>query len=517
VQRGRLTVVLALLAVALGMPAVASASPDLEIGIADDAVFLHHAAEAPRIVRNWRAMGIETARIHARWVVIAPRPHDRKPPKRFNATNPSDRRYNWSHLDLAVDLLTRNGIKPIVTITGSGPLWSSLAPNRRNHRWKPDPAQFGAFATAVARRYLGRVHRYIIWNEPNQAGWLQPQFTCKGGRCTPFAPHHYRRLYRAARRAIKATDPSAEILIGALAPKGSNPRRPNAAMRPLTFLRALGCVSERYTSIATAGCRREGPLRTEGIAYHPHGRQQAPDQPNPNPDEASIADLPRLLKVIDRTAAHGILRSASKRHRIDLYLTEFGYQTNPPDKAIGVSPALQARWLAQSAYLAWKNPRVRNLSHYEWRDEKVSRKAKTGTRAYASWQSGLFYADGRAKPAYFVFPHPIWAIPRSDGLVKLWGQVRPGEGASDIKVMRRARGGSGAWGSVARVRTDPHGFWTATVRAPATAADYRFTYVLQPGLPGIKRAVRRFSQALDAVRGLLGAAPRPRGHAQRRR
>lgn len=514
---GRPALAAALVATLLTAPAVAQASPDLEVGIADDAVFLERPHDAPRIVRRWKAMGVDTARVHARWVVIAPRPHDRRPPKRFNGTNPSDPRYNWRHPDQAIDLLNRNGIKPIVTITGSGPLWTSLAPDRRNHRWKPDPAQFGAFATAVARRYAGRVQRYVIWNEPNQAGWLQPQFTCRAGRCTPFAPHHYRRLYRAARRAIKAVDPAAQVMLGALAPKGSNPRRPNAAMRPLTFLRALGCVSERYTPIVTAGCAREGPLRTEGIAYHPHGVLRAPDQPSPEPDEAAMGDLPRLLRVIDRTAAHGILRSASKRRRIDLYLTEFAYQTNPPDKAIGVSPELQARWLAQASYIAWKNPRVRNLTQYEWRDDEISRKARTGTRAYASWQSGLLYADGRAKPSYHVFPHPIWAVPRSDGLVKLWGQVRPGEGASDVRVMRRARTGGGTWTRVARVHSDPHGFWTATVRPPAVLSDYRFTYVLQPGAPGIKRAVRRFSQALDAVRALLGADKRPRGRAQRSR
>ena len=74
---------------------------------------------------------------------------------------------------------------------------------------------------------------------------------------------------------------------------------------------------------------------------------------------------------------------------------------------MGIAPSLQARWLAQSAYLAWRDPRVRTIAHYEWRDEKVSRKAATGTRAYASWQSGLYYVDGRAQTRARCLPHPI--------------------------------------------------------------------------------------------------------------
>jgi len=508
---------LLVLALVLAVPAAAQASRDVEVGIADDAVFLHHPKRAPQIVARWKSLGVDVARVHARWIVIAPRPHDRTAPKRFNATDPSDPRYNWASLDLAVDLLTRNGIRPMVSITGSGPLWTSMEPWRRNHRWKPDPAQFGAFATAVARRYRGRVGRYIVWNEPNQPAWLQPQFTCRARSCTPYAPHHYRRLYRAAYRAIKIVDPSAQVLIGALAPKGADPKRRNAPMRPLTFLRALGCVSESYLSIAAGGCRRQGVLRTDGLAYHPHAVLRAPDEPNPQEDEAAIADLPRLERVLDRTVAHGILRSPSKNRPIDLYLTEFAYQTNPPDKAVGVSPALQARWLAQSSYIAWKDPRVKAITQYEWRDEKISRKARSGTRAYASWQSGLYYADGSPKPALGVFPHPIWASPRSDGRVRLWGQVRPGDGPFDVRVMRRV-GVTGLWARVARVRTDAFGVWTTSALAPGrdSAADYRFTYVLQPGVGGLRRAVRRFSRALDVVREAVQGATRPRGRAQRR-
>src|SRR3712207_7152523 len=48
---------------------------------------------------------------------------------------------------------------------------------------------FARFAGAVARRYGSRVDRYLMWNEPNQPGWLRPQAECRGRRCTRSEEH----------------------------------------------------------------------------------------------------------------------------------------------------------------------------------------------------------------------------------------------------------------------------------------------------------------------------------------
>ncbi len=496
---GRAAALVALLAgLALTAPA-APAAPGVQTGIADDAVFLHRPAKAPRIVARWRSLGVDAVRVHARWIVIGPHPHSRRRPRGFDASDHTSPLYNWRTLDLAVRLLLENGIEPIVSITGSGPLWTSEEPARGNHRFKPDPVAFRAFATAVARRYEGRVRRYIVWNEPNQAAWLQPQFTCDGDGCTPFAPHHYRRLYRAADRAVKTVDPGAHVYIGALAPRGRTPSRRNAPVRPLTFLRAMSCLSESSRRLRGHGCPRAAPLRTDGLAYHPHGVELGPGDRSPHHDDAALGDLGRLKAVVDRSVSHGILR-----HRgagpIPLHLTEYAYQTNPPDRAVGVSPARQAAYLAQAAHITWRDPRVKTVLHYAWRDERVSRKAARGPRRYASWQSGLLFRDNRPKPALAVFPHPLWAAPRRDGRIRLWGHVRAAGGRRDVSVQRRLRGRSG-WKRVARVRTDRHGVWSTTVGAPtARPADYRFTYVLGHGEAGAPdRAVRRTSARVAAV------------------
>jgi hypothetical protein len=211
--------------------------------------------------------------------------------------------------------------------------------------------------------------------------------------------------------------------------------------------------------------------------------RRAPDASDPQPDEAGLADLPRLKGLLDAIQRAGGLRNTTGRtRRFDLYFTEYGYQTNPPDRVIGVRPAQQAQWLQQGAYLAWRDPRVRNLTQYVWRDEAAG---ATG----AGWQSGLRFRDDRPKPALRGFPQPFWADrTASRGAVRLWGQVRPG-GARDVSVQRRTPG-SARWTTIRRLRTNGRGFFT--LRAALTRrVDYRFTW--DPGGGAALRAsdVRR--------------------------
>ena len=401
-------------------PASSPAAHSLRIGIADDGV-LFHEPDAARVVAEWKSLGIDVARIHVRWVSIAPAPVARRPPRGFDASDPDDPRYNWDAVDHAVALLEHAGIEPIFAVTGSGPLWSSARPALGNPRWHPSPRRFAQFASAVARRYRDQVTDYIVWNEPDQAGWLQPQFACRHGRCTPESPHIYRHLVNAAGPAIRRADPTSEVLAGALAPRGSDPRSRNSAMRPLTFLRAFGCVNDRYRPMRHGRCAGFHAPLIDGIAYHPHGVLRSPSQRNPQHDEAAIADLGRLEFVVDHVAAHGGMQCACLGP-IPIHLTEFGYQTNPPDPYQGVSPLQQASWLQEAGYRAWRDPRIKTLVQYEWRDDPLLRKG-SGKSAYGGWQSGLLYADSRAKPALSAFANPFFVQARpGDATVTLWAR-----------------------------------------------------------------------------------------------
>ena len=103
------------------------------------------------------------------------------------------------------------------------------------------------------------------------------------------------------------------------------------------------------------------------------------------------------------------------------------------------------------------------LTQYLWRDEP--RRPGGG---YSGWQSGLRYADGRAKPSLKTFATPfVLDAPRR----RLWGQVRSRE-TRTVTVQRRLRGSSN-WRTVATRKTDARGYWSWSTRL-LKGASYRY-------------------------------------------
>ena len=202
--------------------------------------------------------------------------------------------YDWGQLDAAVARVDAAGLKPMLTITGPGPLWVSRRSERGEPRYDPDPKLYGEFAELVAARYGDKVDRYILWNEPNLGGWLRPQAACFGKVCNSVAPHLYRDLVAAAYPAIHAADSKAQVLIGAMSSRGSRISNENANHRPLAFLRALGCVDANFKKLSTGRCKSFKPAPADGFAFHPHGVLAAPETVFPQADDVSIASLSRL-------------------------------------------------------------------------------------------------------------------------------------------------------------------------------------------------------------------------------
>jgi hypothetical protein len=168
-------------------------------------------------------------------------------------------------------------------------------------------------------------------------------------------------------------------------------------------------------------------------------------------DEFILGDLRELAGVLDRLTRAGRL-GVRRARRLPLHLTEFGYQTSPPDRQAGVAPRTQSRWLQQAAAIAYRDPRVRTLTNYLWRDEPI-RRGGTG------WQSGLRFVDGRPKPALAAFADPFWAERAGRRRARVWGQVRPG-GAHEVVLERRTAAG---WTALATLRTTSRGAFTRTV------------------------------------------------------
>lgn len=465
-------------AVLLGAAAPgAIAAPGMLFGIADDGVTQRNAQLAPKVVPEWKATGMDVARVLVIWSYVAPGSDRTTRPADFDPSNPNDPQYNWGPVDQAVELLTAQGIEPILNVTGYIPFWGSLDPGQRRNRYKPDAEQFATFVKAVAQRYDGRVRRYILWNEPNLVDWLQPQNECVQGRCTPVAPHMYREIARKAVPAIKAGSPGAQVYGPALASKGDSPTKVNVRTRPLAFLRALGCVDAQLRrDRKSKHCRGFKPATLDGIAYHPHSTTFAPDRGYTNVDDANLADYPRLIKTIDAVQkAGGLVNGVSESRKFDLHYDEYGYQTNPPDPLLGVSTAQQSSWMQWGAYAAYKQPRVRMLIQYLWRDDPIN--PNVAATRYAGWQSGLYYFDGNPKPARKTFPHPFWAsLPKGSRTAELWGQVRPG-GIANVTVQK---GSGGSWATLRKLATDARGYFRFT-NTVTRKSSFRFRYTDSAG------------------------------------
>jgi hypothetical protein len=137
-------------------------------------------------------------------------------------------------------------------------------------------------------------------------------------------------------------------------------------------------------------------------------------------------------------------RQGARAHRIPrnlpIYYTEFGFQTNPPDRIFGVRVPLQADYINLSDWMVYRDPRVRSVAQYKLVDDAEP----------SSFQTGLRFIDGRAKPAYDAYRLAIW-VTRSGSSVRVYGQVRPAADSTPQEVEIQVQAPGGAFETVRRV------------------------------------------------------------------
>lgn len=117
----------------------------------------------------------------------------------------------WDKYDNIVDLADSFDIEIIARLSNP-PAWSRELPIDVTGSFAPPDnyEDFGDFAAAVAERYNGRIRYYQLWNEPNgNEEWGQHQ---------PVSPEQYTELLCTTYRRIKAVNPGAVVLAGALTP-----------------------------------------------------------------------------------------------------------------------------------------------------------------------------------------------------------------------------------------------------------------------------------------------------------
>ena len=341
---------------------------------------------------------------------------------------------------------SRPGWSRCSTITGPGPLWVSRRSERGEPRYDPDPKLYGEFARAVAERYGDRVDRYILWNEPNLGGWLRPQASCNrhelhAGRAAPVPRAGPRRLPRGPRRRPGRAGADRRAVLA----RRRRCSRENANQRPLAFLRAFGCVDAELQEAhapAAAGASSRRP-RTASRSTRT-ACSTAPETAFPHPDDVALASLSQAHRARSTGSSAAAALKATTR-RFDLYLDEFGYQTNPPDKLAGISLTQQDQWLQRAAYQAWRNPRVKLFSQYLWRDEP--RSAQRHVRRLAVGPALHRRPRQAERCEHFTTP---FVLDAARG--RLWGQVRRRDTRHASRSQRRLRGSS-RWRTVDDART----------------------------------------------------------------
>ena len=371
-------------------------SSHLLVGINDEAFSLY--GDPTSAFATLKALKTQVLRVNlywggTKWAVAKSRPAD--------PNDPGDHAYDWTIYDRLVRYATQNNIKVVFSILFT-PSWANGGKART-----VAPTNFTDltnFAYAAAERYSGlwtaplwqqdpsnpttklplpKVNLWTAWNEPNNPIWLTPQYKRVGGKWRAESAYQYARICNAVYEGVHSQYlgplPDEHVACGVTGPKGNDaPATARASIDPLTFL---------------AQASRFGMRNFDVYAHHPYPDVGASESPTYVPKgklkrRVQLGNINLLLAEL--TKLYG------PKH---LWITEYGYQTNPPDKQFGVSYAKQAQYLTQSYAIARKNPRIDMLLWFLVRDEA---NVKSG------WQSGLATTTGKHKPAWNAF----LAVPR---------------------------------------------------------------------------------------------------------
>jgi hypothetical protein len=360
-------------------PPAAEASRFLQPGIHDDAQILN--GDPAEVFPRLQELNTKVIRVTLWWGGpngVARRSVPAQP------TSPVDPAYNWVKYDRLVRNAAAAGIQVVFTVLGT-PAWAN-----RDLSWNVPPVNAGdlqSFVIAAARRYNGSrvvdgsplpaVKRWVAWNEPNNPVFLREQYRRVRGAWVVQSARDYARICNAVVNGVRLGQRSGKVACGATAPRGNNsPLSSRPSVSPLVFLDALKKAGARgfsaYAHHPYYGSRLETPTTLPRAAVQ--GQKTT---------AVTLANLDVLTRRVVALYGRGMR----------IWVTEYGYQTNPPDALFGVSWANQARYLRQAYLRLKRDARVDMFIWFLLRDE---------TRV-GGWESGLFTADWEAKHAHTTF------------------------------------------------------------------------------------------------------------------
>jgi hypothetical protein len=307
-------------------------------------------------LRALRATGATVARSDALWEAAEP-----------TAPVGGVHRYDWSFDDAIATALAEHGLQWLAILDYTAPWAQSIA--GVDHSPPASASDYAAFAGAFAARYgaggvfwrdhpnlsAAPVDTYEIWNEPdNQAFW----------RPTPDAGR-YADLYATARNAITAVDPTAAVIVGGLAHAAS-------------FVSAM------------LAARPDLRGHIDGIGLHPYGA-------NPFAVLANVVKARRVLAAVGLGA-------------VPLYITEFGWTTDPPGNPNYLPERLRPGYIsstlallghlncgsAATVFYTWVTPERDPHNREDWFG--IHGPSGAGTPDSAAFTEGLRRATAPAAP-----------------------------------------------------------------------------------------------------------------------
>ena len=376
------------------------AASGVKYGLTDDAWIMQGPGALEDRLAKLDELGVRVVRFSLRWNEIA-----KSSPAA--PSNPEDPAYDWSQVTPVLDGLRSHGIAVVLQLVGT-PSWAN---GGKGANWMPSSATaFAGFASAAAKEYPW-VRRWLIWNEPNQARWLRPTS----------ASLYVVRLLNPAYKAIHDVIGGAQVGGGGTAPRGAS-----NGVSPVSWLTAM----------------HGAHARLDAYAHNPYPLDPKHETPTrggcAHCTTITMATLSRLVSLVARDFP-----------RARIWLTEYAYQTNPPDRVLGVSLALQARYASEAAYIAYRTPRVDMLIHFLYRDEPT----------LARFQSGLVTLGDTPKPSLAAFQLPLAETARTGTRTSLWGELRAPAAGSTATLERRT---GASWTRLATINPGAGGFFRFT-------------------------------------------------------
>lgn len=374
----------------------------------------------------------------------------------------------WTTVDAAVAGAQARGMTVWLMITAPAPRWAVAKETSPGlGAYEPKAADYAEFVEAVGKRYPSARY-FSFWNEVNLKRFMQPQ--SKSGLAQ--SAIHYRDMYRAAQKALASSGhASSTMLFGEILSRYPSDNA-TLATRPLIWLRAFFCLDTKGRAMKGSAakkykCGSFPRIKTSGLAYHPYNLSFPPTTiEKASKENAPIGYLPRVEKLLDQ--AYKAKHLAAKKLKI--YNSEYGIQSNPPDKDVGQPLSKVPLYLNASEYMTWIDSRVATYSQYLLIDDPE-------VPNVVSFQTGLRFADGTKKPGvYEAFQTPFMVFKTANAnKVTIWGCLRAKSSGT----------------ATAKLEVKTNGEWSAVKSIPVSASTGYFMQTIS--LPGAKSKTYRIN------------------------